>query len=83
MRTALDDLLSGLRAVPARVKQYEAFERLQNTIKTLLECNGIIGDLKSEALRDRHWNELRKRLRAKWVWGSGDLTLQGGDARVV
>lgn len=76
VRTALDDLLQGLRSMPAKVKQYEAFELLQATIKGLLDCNGIIVDLKSEALRDRHWNELRKRLRAKWVWGSGDLTLQ-------
>ncbi len=76
VRTALDERLQELRGLPARVKQYEAFDRLQATIKTLLECNGIITDLKSEALRDRHWNELRKRLRAKWVWGSGDLTLQ-------
>ncbi len=45
-------------------------------LQGLLESNGLIVDLKSEALRDRHWNELRKRLRAKWVWGAGELTLQ-------
>jgi dynein heavy chain 1 len=76
VRTALDERLQELRGLPAKVKQYEAFDRLQSAVKGLLECNGLIVDLKSEALRDRHWNELRKRLRAKWVWGSGELTLQ-------
>ena len=76
VRTALDERLAELRGLPAKVKQYEAFERLQGTMRGLLESNGLVADLKSEALRDRHWHELRKRLRAKWVWGAGELTLQ-------
>ncbi len=35
VRTALDERLQELRGLPAKVKQYEAFDRLQSTVKVL------------------------------------------------
>lgn len=55
------------------MRTYAAFIHLQNTIKTYLKYNGIVMDLKSEALRDRHWKELKKRLNSNWIFH--ELTL--------
>eukprot|EP01114_Cavostelium_apophysatum_P023031 TRINITY_DN854_c0_g1_i2.p1 TRINITY_DN854_c0_g1~~TRINITY_DN854_c0_g1_i2.p1 ORF type:complete len:4577 (-),score=1545.65 TRINITY_DN854_c0_g1_i2:38-13768(-) len=73
IRQTLDDLLNNLKNLPNRMRQYAAFTNLQNAIKVYLKYNSIVMDLKSEALRERHWKELRKRLNATWVFH--ELTL--------
>eukprot|EP01116_Phalansterium_solitarium_P005286 TRINITY_DN1679_c0_g1_i1.p1 TRINITY_DN1679_c0_g1~~TRINITY_DN1679_c0_g1_i1.p1 ORF type:complete len:4594 (-),score=1709.56 TRINITY_DN1679_c0_g1_i1:318-14099(-) len=73
IRKSLEDLLEGLKSLPNRVRSYAAYNHLQSAIKNYLKYNGIVNDLKSEALRDRHWKELKKRLNAAWVQSS--LTL--------
>lgn len=45
------------------MRQYAAFEYVQDTLKTLLKANILVGELKSEALRERHWSRLYKALR--------------------
>ena len=42
-------------------------------MKTYLKYNGLVSDLKSDALRDRHWRQLRQALKADWNFA--DLTL--------
>ena len=49
--------------MPSRMRQYAAFEHVQETIRSLLKVNVIVSELKSEALRERHWNALYKALR--------------------
>src|SRR5262249_5710109 len=39
----------------------------QDTISSFIDTYGILLDLRSEALKDRHWALLRKRLNVKWV----------------
>ncbi|OWZ39026.1 dynein heavy chain 1, cytosolic [Cryptococcus neoformans Tu259-1] len=63
LRQELDAILSSTRDMPSRMRQYAAFEYVQDTIKTLLKSNILIGELKSEALRERHWSKLYKALR--------------------
>ncbi|KIR72005.1 dynein heavy chain 1, cytosolic [Cryptococcus deuterogattii CA1014] len=58
LRQELDAILSSTRDMPSRMRQYAAFEYVQDTIKTLLKSNILIGELKSEALRERHWSKL-------------------------
>ena len=45
------------------MRQYSAFEYVQDNLKTLLKANVLVGELKSEALRERHWSRLYKALR--------------------
>lgn len=40
---------------------------------SFLKGNAVITDLHSEALRDRHWKQLKKRLNANWT--TTELTL--------
>ena len=73
IRHSLEEMLNNFKNIPNRMRQYAAFIHLQNSIKAYLKYNNILTDLKSEALRERHWKELRKRLNASWVLN--ELTL--------
>lgn len=73
IRHSLEELQTNLKNLPNRVRTYDSFTHLQNTIKNYLKYNGIIVDLRSEALRERHWKDLRKRLNATWIYN--ELTL--------
>ncbi|WVR09001.1 hypothetical protein IAU60_006061 [Kwoniella sp. DSM 27419] len=63
LRQELDSILSSTREMPSRMRQYAAFEDVQDTVRALLKANALIGELKSEALRERHWSKLYKVLR--------------------
>ncbi|KAG6866267.1 hypothetical protein C0991_006854 [Blastosporella zonata] len=63
LRQQIDGLLSSTKEMPTRMRQYSAFEYVQDVLKGLLKSNAIISELKSEALKDRHWKQLFKVLR--------------------
>jgi dynein heavy chain 1 len=63
LRQQIDGLLSSTKEMPTRMRQYAAFEYVQDVLKGLLKSNTIISELKSEALKDRHWKQLFKVLR--------------------
>lgn len=73
IRHSLEEMLNNFKNLPNRMRQYAAFTYLQNAVKTYLKYNTTLTDLKSEALRERHWKDLRKRLNATWVLN--ELTL--------
>jgi dynein heavy chain 1 len=50
------------------MRQYAAFEHVQDTIRSLLKANTLIAELKSEALRERHWSGLYKALKITSVY---------------
>jgi dynein heavy chain 1 len=45
------------------MRQYAAFEYVQDTLRNLLKANALVAELKSEALRERHWSKLYGALR--------------------
>jgi len=47
-------------------RQYQAFTQVQTLLQQFLDHNGIVTDLRSEALKERHWKLLKKRLNVKW-----------------
>ncbi|KAI0072370.1 dynein heavy chain [Panus rudis PR-1116 ss-1] len=63
LRQQLDQLLSSTKEMPTRMRQYAAFEYVQDVLRGLLKSNSLISELKSEALKDRHWKQLFKVLR--------------------
>ncbi|KAJ2558174.1 dynein heavy chain [Coemansia sp. RSA 1933] len=73
VRQRLDALLTDSKQLPNRMRQYAAFEYMQKTLRGLLKANSTVADLKSDALRDRHWRQLAKALRVSAVMS--DLTL--------
>lgn len=73
IRTVLDDVTNRLKELPNRMRQYSAFEHVQRAIKAYLKGNIILIDLKTEAMKERHWKALKTKLNTRWVLS--DLTL--------
>ncbi|XP_012868489.1 PREDICTED: cytoplasmic dynein 1 heavy chain 1 [Dipodomys ordii] len=73
LRQNLDGLLNQLKNFPARLRQYASYEFVQRLLKGYMKINMLVIELKSEALKDRHWKQLMKRLHVNWVLS--ELTL--------
>ncbi|KAE8290025.1 Cytoplasmic dynein 1 heavy chain 1 Cytoplasmic dynein heavy chain 1 Dynein heavy chain, cytosolic [Larimichthys crocea] len=73
LRQSLDALLNQLKNFQARLRQYASYEYVQRLLKGYLKVNMLVIELKSEALKDRHWKQLMKRLHVNWV--PSELTL--------
>jgi dynein heavy chain 1 len=75
LRGDLDGILASTRDMPSRMRQYAAFEFVQETIRGLLRSNPLVSELKSEALRERHWAKLYKALRIPATYQAQSMTL--------
>ncbi|CAH0551344.1 unnamed protein product [Brassicogethes aeneus] len=73
LRQQLDAMSSQLKELPARLRQYASYEYVKKTLQTYTKVNMMIVELKSDALKERHWKQLMKQLRVNWVLS--DLTL--------
>ncbi|KAJ3351758.1 hypothetical protein GGF32_004086 [Allomyces javanicus] len=73
VRSQLDALVATTKEMPAKMRQYAAYEYVQDTLKSLVKMNALLSELKSEALRDRHWKQLLKQLNVQLLLS--DLTL--------
>ena len=63
LRRELDGLLSGLAELPNMVRQYEAYTHLQSSLRMWKKTNSTISELRSDALKDRHWRSILRELR--------------------
>ncbi|KAJ3439563.1 dynein heavy chain [Anaeramoeba flamelloides] len=66
IRMELEDQLDALRNLPTNVRQYDAYGHFTSLIKGFLKCNRTITDLKSDALKERHWKQLQIDLNVNW-----------------
>ncbi|XP_044746185.1 dynein heavy chain, cytoplasmic isoform X2 [Coccinella septempunctata] len=73
LRQQLDSMSTQLKELPARLRQYASYEYVKKTLQTYTKVNMMITELKSDALKERHWKQLMKQLRVNWVLS--DLTL--------
>ncbi|XP_046993439.1 dynein heavy chain, cytoplasmic isoform X2 [Schistocerca americana] len=67
IRAQLDTLLSQLKELPARLRQYASYEYVRKMLLGYTKINMMIVELKSDALKERHWKLLMKQLRVNWV----------------
>lgn len=75
LRQSLEAILSSLKEMPSRMRQYAAYEHFADNLKGLIKGNAIVSDLKSDALRDRHWRSLFQTLRIPSPYRSTSVTL--------
>ncbi|ERT02584.1 dynein heavy chain, cytoplasmic [Sporothrix schenckii ATCC 58251] len=75
VRTAMDNLIKMTRDMPSRMRQYAAFEHIQNILKTYVRVNPLLSDLKSEAVRDRHWTKIYKQIKPGKRYSPVSMTL--------
>ncbi|EUB63753.1 Cytoplasmic dynein 1 heavy chain [Echinococcus granulosus] len=73
IRQQIDEMVRRLKEVPARLRHYAAYEHIRHTVQNFAKVNPIVIDLKSEALKERHWRTLIRKLNVNWVMS--ELTL--------
>ncbi|KAI6221986.1 Dynein heavy chain, cytoplasmic [Aphelenchoides besseyi] len=73
LRQSVDDLLASLKKLPSQFRSYESHEQTKRLLQNYSRMNALIGELKSEALKERHWEKLTRELRVSW--NPNDLTL--------
>jgi len=62
IRGELDNLLTQLKSLPGKLKQYASYEHIKTTLTDYTKVNSILIELKSEAIKERHWKSLIKAL---------------------
>lgn len=75
IRSSLDGLIKMTKEMPSRMRQYAAFEHIQNVLRQLLKVNPLLSDMKSEAVKERHWQKIFKALKPGKRFSSVSLTL--------
>ncbi|KAI2606831.1 cytoplasmic dynein heavy chain [Hypoxylon fragiforme] len=75
IRSSIDSLIKMTKDMPSRMRQYAAFEHIQNILRQLLKVNTLLGDLKSEAIRDRHWTKIWKEIKPGRRYSPVSMTL--------
>jgi dynein heavy chain 1 len=75
LRQNIDNLLKMTKDMPSRMRQYQAFEFVQSTLKQLLKENAVLADLRSDAVRERHWARIFKNLRPHKRYSAISMTL--------
>lgn len=73
LRKNLDELSGQLKEMPSRLQSYASYDYVKSLIKGYQKVNVLIHELKSDALRDRHWKQLMKMLNVHW--NTSELTL--------
>lgn len=63
VRQSLDSLVKMTKDMPSRMRQYAAFEHIQAVLRQLLKANKLLSELKSDAVRERHWIKIFKSLK--------------------
>lgn len=63
LRQSIDGLIKMTKEMPSRMRQYAAFEHIQSVLKQFLKVNPLLSDMKSEAVRERHWVKIYKALK--------------------
>ena len=63
LKQSIESLIKMTKEMPSRMRQYAAFEHIQRILRQLLKASPIVSDLKTEAVRERHWIKVFKSLR--------------------
>lgn len=67
LRNQLDEIIETLRKVPSRIQQYEAFEYMLSKAREFKKSHALIIELRSEALKERHWRDVMKVLQLQKI----------------
>ncbi|KAJ9657280.1 dynein heavy chain [Neophaeococcomyces mojaviensis] len=75
LRQSLESLVKTAKDMPSRMRQYAAFEHVQSVLRDLQKSNPILADLKTDAIRERHWLKIYKALRPGKRYSEVSMTL--------
>ncbi|KAK4683210.1 dynein heavy chain [Podospora pseudoanserina] len=75
IRSSIDNLIKMTKDMPSRMRQYAAFEHIQNILRQFMKVNPMLAELKSEAVRDRHWIKIYKQIKPGKRYSPVSMTL--------
>lgn len=75
VRQSIDGLLQMTKDMPSRMRQYAAFGHIQEVLRQYLKVNPLLTDMKSEAVRERHWIKIFKALKPGKRYSQMSMTL--------
>ncbi|XP_072938013.1 dynein heavy chain, cytoplasmic isoform X3 [Epargyreus clarus] len=73
LRQQLEAMLNELKELPARLRMYDSYEYVRKLLQSYTKVNMLIVELKSDALKERHWRQLCRALKVDWALS--ELTL--------
>ena len=73
VKEQLDSAIEMMQDFPNKIRQYEVFEQYKKIIQNYRKVNLTLSELKSEAMKPRHWKDMLMKLRIKISFN--DLTL--------
>ena len=65
VKDLLETTINAMGGIKDRIRQYDEFTHYKNMLQNYKKLNGTLGELKSDAMKDRHWKDLLKRLHIK------------------
>ena len=60
LRQSLEKLVQQLTNLPPGLRQYDSYQHVKNVLQQSIKVNLLVIELKSEALKERHWKQLIK-----------------------
>lgn len=75
LRQSIEGLIKMSKELPSRMRQYAAFDYVQDVLRQLLKVNPLLSELKSEAVRERHWVKIFKTLKPGKRYSEVSLTV--------
>jgi dynein heavy chain 1, cytosolic len=75
LRQSLDNLIKTTKEMPSRMRQYAAFEHVQSVLRQLLKVNPLLTEMRSDAVRERHWVKIFKSLQPSKRYSAISMTL--------
>ncbi|KAF2764978.1 hypothetical protein EJ03DRAFT_331373 [Teratosphaeria nubilosa] len=75
LRQSLDNLIKTTKEMPSRMRQYAAFEHVQSVLRQLLKVNPLLTEMRSDAVRERHWVRIFKNLQPAKRYSAISMTL--------
>ncbi|GAB7350693.1 hypothetical protein MBLNU459_g1254t2 [Dothideomycetes sp. NU459] len=75
LRQSLERLIQMTKEMPSRMRQYAAFEHVQSILRGLLKVNPLLSDMRSDAVKERHWGKIFKALKPSQRYSSISMTL--------
>src|SRR2546423_2103640 len=75
IRQSLDGLVAITKDMPSRMRQYSAFEYVQGVLQKLIKINPLLSELKSDAIKERHWIKIFKSCRSRDRFLQSTVTL--------
>ncbi|KAK4618664.1 Dynein heavy chain, cytoplasmic [Fulvia fulva] len=75
LRQQIDNLIKTTKEMPSRMRSYAAFEHLQAMLRQLLKVNPLLTEMRSDAVRERHWVKIFKNLQPSKRYSALSMTL--------